>query len=331
MAHVAEDRRIDTLLALALAFGRSDGEALRGASALSVGVEAGAAEQEESPLDVLGALDDAERQAVERRAKWHARLPRDKQSSWLVTTLARVKETVAPLDEHVHTSHIVEALREEPVHVQLLVINHLPRQLIMETMAALRLPSTMRIQPLPPEIMRIVRRIFLSHFVSLDQLQTPAHTDLLSGAELARLVRLLGVRETAIACRGIAAVESVASFLRRFPAEDARAIATHLTTLTKIESHRVAFAGRQVEEALRVEPEPGAMLDRIGMRLLALCFVDGGAERLRYTAQKLPLEAARALEMMVQECCRQDEREMMRHLADETEMLAASLRSKGDL
>ena len=315
MAYVAEDRRVDILLALALAFDRSEGG------------EAGATESK-SPLDLFDALDDRHRQALERRAKWHARLARDKQSSWLVATLARVRETVAPLDEHVHTSHIVEALREEPVRVQLLVINHLPRQLITETMAALRLPSTMRSQPLPPEIMRIVRRVFLSHFVSLDQLQSPAHLDLLSGAELARLVRLLGVRETAIACRGIAAVESVASFLRRFPAEDARAIATHLTTLTKIEPHRVAFAGRQVEEALRVEPEPEAMLDRIGMRLLALSFVGSDAARLRYTTQKLPVEAGRALGAMVQECCQQDEQEMMHNLAGGTEILAASLRGK---
>jgi hypothetical protein len=130
-------------------------------------------------------------------------------------------------------------------------------------------------------------------------LERPTPLEFFSGAELARLVRLLGVRETALACRGIAAVEAVAAFLKRFAPEDARAIAAHLRTLTSVEPRRVAFAGQHVHEALRAEPDPGAMLDRVGLRLLSTA-LSGRARRtsLLYAAQKLPVEAARWLRLM---------------------------------
>src|SRR3712207_7481817 len=57
-----------------------------------------------------------------------------------------------------------------------------------------------------------------------------------------------------------------------------RSIATHITTLKTVEPWRVALAGKHLHEALRVEPEPGAMLDRVGLRLLATA-LSGRARR----------------------------------------------------
>jgi hypothetical protein len=177
-----------------------------------------------------------------------------------------------------------------------------------------------------------VRCEFLSRFVSADELLARTPLELLSGAELARLVRLLGVRETAVACRGIEAVEAVASFLRRFAHEDARAVAAHMRSLAEVDARRVAFAEQVVREALLGEDDPRAMLDRAGLRLLAVALA--GAEnrlRLRYTAQKLPVEAARWLEESARAVAAQAEaqgpngRALLRSIARDTEAFAAGL------
>ena len=46
-----------------------------------------------------------------------------------------------------------------------------------------------------------MRRVFLSHLITLADVERPTPLDPFSGAELARLVRLVGVRETARAAR----------------------------------------------------------------------------------------------------------------------------------
>lgn len=283
----AETERIEVLLALADAFA-DDAE--------------GAAREE-----MLSTLDEETRQAVRRRGEWLDRLTPEKRRGWLRHTLARARPALRvaqPLDEHLHHSHITEALRGEPLRVRRLVVAHLPRTVASACARALGMSDeearagTEREEP-APEVVAVVRRVFLSHFITLADLERPTPVDFFSGAELARLVRLLGVRETALACRGIPAVEAVAAFLKRFTPEDARAIAAHIRTLTNVEPWRVANAGQHVQEALRAEPEPGAMLDRTGLRLLATA-LSGRTRRasLRYAAQKLPLEAARWLRLM---------------------------------
>ena len=327
MSLASDSERIDMLLALALALGDEGGPAPGGA------VTPG----------VLSALKPSERQAVERRAGWYARLAPHKQREWLAYThaRARAREKFAPLDEHVHPSQIVEALAGEPTRVREMVVRYLPPALAAAVAEELGVGHVAPGDGLPaagegnspaPEVIAIVRRKFLAHFAWLGDLARATPLEYLSGAELARLIRLLGARETATACRGIAEVEAVTAFLRRFAAEDARAIATHIATLTDVDPRRVAFAETNVREALSAEPEPGGMLDRTGLRLLAFTLSgrEGGA-RLRYTAQKLPVAAARWLEQLAREATSAAERnaelrEMMRAIAQESEAAAAGLR-----
>lgn len=302
-----ESERVDMLLALAVAFG--DGEDARDGE----GVEVGA----------LSALAPSVRQAVERRAEWYARLTRQKRLDWLAHMLGRARASarLPRLDEHVHPSHVVEALAAEPQRVRELVVRNLPPALASAVAAELGVALDAS-DDLPartsradadadpsPEIVAVVGREFLARFVTLDELERVTPVEVLTGAELARLVRLLGVRETARACRGIERVEAVASFLRRFAAEDARAVAAHIASLTEVEPERVLFAERVVREAMLAEPEPAAFLDRVGLRLLALalcCGDEGAGARLRYTAQKLPAEAARWLEESARADARDD-------------------------
>lgn len=293
-----ETERVEVLLALADVFARGEGE----------GDGARPAEARE---ELLSTLNEETRHAARRRGEWLDRLAPEKRRDWLRHTLSRarpVTRAAPPLDEHLHHSHVTEALRGEPERVRRLVVSHLPAALAAACAAGLGLPEQDARPPQAeaerggapePEVVAVVRRVFLSHFITLADIERPTALDLLSGAELARLVRLLGVRETALACRGIEAVEAVAAFLKRFAPEDARAVAAHIRTLTDVEPRRVARAGQRVQEALRAEPDPGAMLDRTGLRLLASA-LSGRARRasLRYAAQKLPVEAARWLRLM---------------------------------
>jgi hypothetical protein len=286
-----ETERIEVLLALADAFAAG-------------GAPSPAAAREE----LLSAFDDDTLHAVRRRGEWLDRLAPEKRRDWLRHTLARARpraRAAPPLDEHLHHSHVTEALGGEPERVRRLVVSHLPPALAADCARALGLAAPRGRVGLEggagpaPEVVAAVRRVFLSRFITLSDVERPTPMDYFSGAELARLVRLLGVRETALACRGIAAVEAVAAFLKRFAPEDARAVAAHLRTLTGAEPWRVAFAGQLVQESLRAEPDPAAMLDRTGLRLLATA-LSGRARRtsLRYAAQKLPAEAARWLRLM---------------------------------
>lgn len=280
----AETERIEVLLALADAF----------------------ADASEAREEMLSTLDEETRHAVRRRGEWLDRLTPDKRRDWLRHTLSRARPAThgaPPLDEHLHHSHVTEALRSEPERVRRLVVAHLPPALATACAQALGVSSEEIAREdaagPSPEVVAVVRRVFLSNFITLADVERPTPTDFFSGAELARLVRLLGVRETALACRGIPAVEAVAAFLNRFAPEDASALALHLKSMTNVEPWRVALAGQHVQEALRAEPEPAAMLDRTGLRMLATA-LSGRARRasLRYAAQKLPVEAARWLRLM---------------------------------
>jgi hypothetical protein len=325
MKRDADTGHVDLLLALSLVFGEAEAED---------GPDGRGAVPRQS---LFSSLDAPRRQAVARRAEWQSRLPPPKQGEWLAFVLsrARAEDRSARFDEHIHPSHVVEALRAEPPRVRALVTHHLPPTLASAVTAELGgdasdTPGGELHEP-APEVVDIVRREFLSRFVSPADL-TPTPLELLTGAELARLVRLLGVRETAVACRGIEEVEAVASFLRRFAPEDARAIATHLRTLSEVDARRVAFAEQVVREALLGEPEPGAMLDRAGLRLLAITLAgDANRLRLRYTAQKLPFEAARWLEEAAAAVAADADsrnsptRELLRAVARDTELVAAGL------
>ncbi|HYO63797.1 MAG TPA: hypothetical protein VER08_09220 [Pyrinomonadaceae bacterium] len=359
--------RLDTLFALALTLGQrgrgedartraedDDGgegfarESLdaRDAAETAFGNRPGSPSPETTDASPTGAwkifssLGASERLALERRAAWHARLPPAKQREWLAYTLGIARERgAAQLDEHVHPSHVVEVLRDEPAYVRRLVAAHLPPALAAHVEEVFGAGGATSVSPEPEsELVGVVRRTFLSHFTSRAELARVTPLELLTGVELARLVRLLGVRETALACRAIQAVEAVGSFLRRFAPEDAHAVAAHISTLTDVDPRRVAFAERVVHEAFSAEPEPSAMLNRAGLRLLALTLATRDEAHLNYVAQKLPLEAARWLRRMTEAARRggystseltiegASGRDLLRVVAREAEELAAGVK-----
>ena len=330
MSSNPETERVDMLLALALAFGETEaGGEVSGEETMPEGSNV------PDPLAPLSALPGATRQAVARRAEWFAKLPPHNQHAWVAHMLARARVPVPRFDERVHPSHVVEELRAEPPSVRGLVLSYLPERVAEEVASQLgahrHAPSGEPAQ-VAPEVIAVVRREFLSRFEPPPEAARARPLDLLSGAGVARLVRVLGVRETAHACRGIEAVEAVASFLRRFEPEDFQAIRAHLYSPAEVSHARVRFAEEVVRDALPARAEPAAMLDLVGLRMLANSFGrEADSPRLRYAAQKLPLEAARLLSEMAREgltrfVSNEDEAaEIRRALARETEAVAEGL------
>jgi hypothetical protein len=335
MSSNPETERVDMLLALALAFGETEaGGEVSGETTMPEGSNVA------DPLATLSALPGATRQAVARRAEWFAKLPPQNQHAWVAHMLARARGPVPRFDERVHTSHVAEHLRDEPPRVRELVLSYLPERVAEEVWAQLgarRQAHAGESTGIAPEIIAVVRREFLSRFEPPPEAARARPLDLLPGAGLARLVRVLGVRETAHACRGIEAVEAVASFLRRFEPEDFQAIRTHLYSPAEVSHARVRFAEEVVRDALPARAEPAAMLDLVGLRMLANSFGrEADSPRLRYAAQKLPAEAARLLYEMAREGLTRfaggedDAAEIRRALARETEAVAAGLYGRRD-
>src|SRR5215471_3743276 len=270
------------------------------------------------PLDLFSALSSEAGARVEEQAARLGGLGSDERMRWTIGVLSQSRTALNHyglyLDEKIHPSHLADTLRDEPTRIQEIVLRHLPDQLARAVASGLdcdaRLVGTDDAVDhcLPiADIIAVIHRAFVSNFVCRDQLAKTSDFDSLSPTGLLRLIRLLGIREIAIACRGISTVETLTAFLRRFPGEDCRAIATQISSLPSIDRMRVMLAESRVQRALatlrpaELDADGGILLDRIGLSLVQRALRQRGADALRYTMQKLPFEGAGDLEKTLED------------------------------
>lgn len=231
------------------------------------------------------------------------------------------------LDENLHWSHIEEPLKHEPLAVRKIIFNALP-----ETDRN-HLKSILNIEIDQPSeanerksklglIEQYVQKAFAKQFTNLHDLQNPTAFDRLDGTQTVRLIRLTGIREVTFACARIEAVETLAAFLKRFPAEAARAIATQLNNLPKTSGERLLFAENLVQIALESELRPSAMLDLLGVWLIGIGVCESPVNRISYTQQKLPKEFAPELSEIIDTQCRRTPPELQKQISEEIEQLA---------
>jgi hypothetical protein len=283
---------------------------------------------------MLSGLNPDDRRALEARGESLSTLPPAEQSRWLMWPTSRARDgsaEEATLDEHVHHSHVAEVLRAEMPGVQRRLLRLLPPPLAQKCAEAIRVNQSeagaarRALNSATPEVLRVIRLKLMSHFASSGDLDVLTDVDRLSGAELRRLVRFMGAREIAHACRRISP-ENVALFLRRFPPEDARIIASFIAPHDHVEPRRAAVAERLVDSTVSSQTQSESMLSHIGIRLLAVALAGSSAARVRYTAQKIPYEAAGGFNEMVEASREGVAREIIRAVAAEAEQLAAGLR-----
>lgn len=239
------------------------------------------------------------------------------------------------LDENIHWSHIEEPLKNEPSAVRRIVFDALPEA--GKTYLKERVDIESEQLPQPEEhgnkaglVKQAVQRAFAKQFTSLSDLDKPTAFDRLSGTQTVRLIRLAGIREVAYACARIEAVETLAAFLKRFPAEAARAIATQLNSLPKTSEERILFAENLVQTAFENEPQPSAMLDLLGIWLIGIRVCESPANRIRYAQQKLPKEFAPELSEIIDSQCRKTPPNLQKEVSAEIENLAETIFKTGN-
>ena len=324
MSQARNTLRLETLLALSLSERWSSGED-----------NPSLANSESNNLPFpLDGLSTSDKRAIRRLLRGYQSLSSDDQSRWRANRVNRIR-AISPernrrFDRGIHTSQIIEALTDEPPIIQSIIVRSLPSLHRAEIASALNLnvpdtsPDGSHEGSPQPTILDVVRQGFLERFVSADALNDAVAFDLLSTIELARLIRLLGARETAIACQGIAAVEAVTAFLKRFSAEDTHAIVSNFSVVKTVDSERLEFAEQVVRRAINTGSDVGAaMLDRAGLSLLAIVLDTRGPLRRRHIVQKLSIQAAGEVgELMDQAICTDA---MAQRLVEEVESLALKL------
>lgn len=268
-----------------------------------------------------GYLTSAEATRFERLKANIQKKSEAEKSDWIKQTLEEIGTDEQLIDDTVHQSHVVAASQKEPRGIRKIIEKGVFAAPILESNDSDRTREIEKATALE----KTVRRAFAKQFVALRDLPQPTAFDRLSGAELARLIRLAGIREVALACVRIEAVESIAAFLRRFSAEDARAVAAQIANFPDQSEPRLAFAEQLVQTALEIEPQPSAMLDSLGIWLTGVLLCVGANNRVRYTIQKLPVEASGKLLEIIDEQCRRTPADLLSVIGKEIERLAETI------
>lgn len=315
--------RLEIFLALAHKFGA---ERLSAENFIPAADDSGAVAN-----DVFSAvsahLTEKETERLERLQTEYQNKSEVEKVEWRTEILQKIGTDELPIDDTVHPSHIGSAMRQEIPAVQRIIFNFLsPEHQTAISLAAEK--SKKNYQPHTAALEKNVRRAFAAQFVSINDLPKPTAFDRLNGAQLARLIRLTGIHEVALACLQIEAVESVAAFLRLFSAEDAQAIAAQLNSVPKKSETRLAFAETLVQKTMEIESNPSAMLDLLGIRLIGILLCGNPKERVIYTNQKLPIQIAPQLPKIIEEQCRRTPSDLQSEIGAEIEKTAQSLKER---
>lgn len=297
METLSYEERADALIALSIVFDR---QSLQGSVAAT-----------ERPLaDIvstwLRSLNPRRLETLERRTARIESFSDLERQRWLGRWIDNIRrrDHSTKLDQNVNTEHIAEFLRNEPSPICQSILSYLPPDVGHEV--ELRLGPNVSAntndevsKELSPEILEVVKRRFLDNFVQIESIGDVLEIDELSVEQLRQFIRALGLREIAVACRGIESKEKVAAFLCRFAEDDAKTIAKYLSSLDQVEAIWVSIADRTVQRLWNRRLRPQLILHKIGLELLACAFAERSDTALRYTAQKLSLRDSKRWQKMI--------------------------------
>jgi hypothetical protein len=288
MKTISPAEKIDILLALAAAFENNFSSAERRDAPRTA---------RELAEKSFSALNGEDFELLRARAEEIDNLSKETRENWREMRLEKIRGRgiARRLDENINPSHIVEVLAGEPLTVQTLILRNLPPDLSRRLALYLGLDfvpeksASKNDARINEQIVSIVRQKFLSNFIALEDLYEPDELDKFSFERLEDFIRHLGLREIAIACRGINSKEALAAFLNRFENEDVREIALYITELDKIRPYWVAQADALVRRSWSANLPPARVIKKIGFKLLAGAFVLRDETKCDYAAQKLSI------------------------------------------
>lgn len=300
MKNLSQAEKTDVLLTLALAFEKkfSEADEVVQAKPLSQLVESNFSTIPTEELDNLRS-----------RAAFLDELPEENRTLWQASWLDKLRRRgrAIRLDENINPAHIVNVLSREPRAIQVLILRNLPAELSRKIALYLDLNfdaeefSGQNGKQINAEIIAHIRKTFLANFIALEDVFEPNDLDRFSVTEITNFVRQISLREMAIACRGISSKETLAAFLNRFEEDDAREIARYLTELDKVRPFWVAQADELVRQTWRTDLQADKLLQKLGLKLLAIAFVERDQTAKDYTAQKLSTRDSRRWKKFVRE------------------------------
>lgn len=316
---ISKTEKADLLLMLALAFEKKfsengDESAAKNGSALS-----------EKYFKTFSG-DDAKR--LKARIEYFDRLQPEKRRHWQTTRLDKLRRRglIERLDANIHPLQIAEILNREPREIQLLVLKNLPDVLGRRVAESLRtkisaadfsVEKTNSNHQVSDDIVALVRREFVANFIALEDVFESFDTDKIPIQKFEGFIRHLGIRETAIACRGISSKETLAAFLNRFDEQSAKEIAENVAHLENVKPFWVERADRLLRKTLENQFQPETLLRSLGFKILAIAFVRRDSSARKYTAQKMmPFEAQNWHELIAE-----SEREYRASLDEERQIL----------
>lgn len=279
--------RLEVLLAMTIAsLGQQRNE--------KVTAEATPANLAEQILSKLSALNSDDLAAVREKIGYHDALTDEEKHLWQARTLGQISNRNARLDADVHHTQIAEVLTSEPSYISDYIMQRLPPNISLEIATDLHLEN-FELAPLKnvnADLESLLRRRFLSNFVSREDLYELKPLAMLSGEDLLDLVQRLGRIEMAFVCRSVKDVENLAPFLRRFEPEDSQAILELMADLRTVEQTRLDKAESLIKEAWAAEKHPTLIIQSVGLTKLAAALCQSEEMSVRYTLQKMPVVLA---------------------------------------
>lgn len=287
---ISKSEKLDIFLALATFYGLDSDDSNKSESDRDTILRA---------IEPLSAIGKNDLKKLKRKVKRFENLSSERRQVWQTFWLEKLRNRgqTKRLDENIHPEHIAEILKKEPQTVCEMILTHLPHELSKELIKiapSIKLPKhNSLVGGLPTEeTAAVVRKHFLSNFVALEDIYKPNALDKLSPDQMMKFVWFLGVRETAILCRGISTKENLAVFLKPFNEEVTKEIALNIKELEDIAPERVAVSENIFGDEFSGKSDYVKILKHIGLKLLIVTLIKREKNVRRYCLQKFRKEIA---------------------------------------
>lgn len=280
-------------------------------------------------------LNHAEQTAWERRVLQITQLASPERKRWMEMVLRLPRHTdsdeeLAAQVEPIHPSRWLPLLKNESLVLQAGVLRLLPADVADSLRRALGQAQDKEdaetALPIDPGLRRFLLQPLLRRFIQLTDVPQSTELDHLSRAQLPQFLRERGRREIAIACRGIAELETLSAFLRRFAATDATAIGQQLQGLRWLSPERVEVAQMILQSFMGGRFDASLLINQVGLDVLAIALLDSPRIRAQFTLQKLGPQTADFLSQRIAFWQTSPSAMLARKTVAETDELAVQMR-----
>ena len=241
-------------------------------------------------------LTDSEKHYFELINSNYSSLSPEEKSLWEKSQFAVIKQRgrIRKLDKRINFEHLAEFIRIEPLPVKLFILKNISQEKANKIIDYLNINDQIRnFQKNPAykpntDLLKIIKKSFISTFAIYENIVSPTKFDEFDGVIIEKLVFNLGLREIAIACRGLGFIENLATVMRKFGDNNARLIAGLMKDFSDIPPHRTAFADNNIQDFFSADSIPDEIISIVGLKVLALILADEEQPRIDYTKLKLP-------------------------------------------